>query len=186
LTTASVTHPSSPKLALQSNHGVSTVPLIHPGSVTPSYSPHRTFNDKVVPLIYLLNNSNGHHVVCFTTPDGVVISGLITFTLCAIFAMPMYLLCRMKTLSQTATASASESVYDSSAPSSPGARTGSHTFHSSKQIVWRGTVVETLFSMRARSISDAVISIARSALRGADKWLVYGRASWKITTQEIE
>ena len=55
----------------------------------------------------------------------------------------------------------------SSAPCSPGALAGSQTFHSSKQIVCLGTVGGTLFSILARSIKLAVISIARSAFLGA-------------------
>lgn len=48
-------------------------------------------------------------------------------------------------------------AYFSSAPSSPGARTGSQTFHSSKQIFCLRIVGGTLFSARARSINPAAI-----------------------------
>lgn len=74
---------------------------------------------------------------------------------------------RTKTLSQTATARASDRVYASSAPLSPGARSGSQTFHSSKQILVGGLEGEMSFSMRARSTREAMISMERSAGRGA-------------------
>lgn len=62
--------------------------------------------------------------------------------------------------------------YFSSAPCSPGARAGSQTFHSSKQIFCRRTDGGTLFPMRARSMSPAVIWIALSADLGAVGQLV--------------
>ncbi|PHH50039.1 hypothetical protein CFIMG_006398RA [Ceratocystis fimbriata CBS 114723] len=166
-TTAKFIVPSSFLAALTSSHGISMVVCIHAGSVGPSYAPQRRFTATVLPRMYLLKSRRGHQLGCLSKPVGVVINGEMTLTLCAIFAMPMWRACRIKTFSQTATASASESVYASSPPCSPGARTGSQTFHSSKQIVARGTVGGTLFSIRARSISAAVIWMARSADSGA-------------------
>ena len=61
--------------------------------------------------MYLLNRSNGHHVVCLIKPVGVVRSGEITLTDCAMLAMPMCFACLMKTLSQTETARASDRLY---------------------------------------------------------------------------
>lgn len=57
-------------------------------------------------------------------------------------------------------------MYFSSAPSSPGARNGSQTFHSSKQILGTGTEGGILAWMRAIWMREAADSMAVSACRG--------------------
>src|ERR1700733_4725455 len=117
--------------------------------------------------MYLQNSSYGNHVVCFTSPSFVVINGLITFTVCARQAIPTSLLFLTKTFNHTATANASLNVYLSSAPLLPTALFGSHTFHSSKQIVGLPSPAATRFSIHARSINPLQISIDLSAANGA-------------------
>lgn len=62
-------------------------------------------------------------------------------------------------------------TYFSSAPSGPYARTGSQTFHSSKQIFCLRVPGGILFSMCARSMRAAVVWMARSAALGAVSYI---------------
>lgn len=167
LTTPTLTQPSSFSVALTSSQGVSFAPRSHLGEVSPSNVPQLTWAPIVQPLMKREKSQRGHQIVCLVIPSLEVINGEITLTLCAMQAIPTSLLFRTNTFNHTPTASASESVYFSSAPSLPSARIGSQTFHSSKQIVGRGWSFGTSFSTLARSIREDVISIALSAARGA-------------------